>query len=687
VEPGGTIGLSNTSVHTYQEITSTLPRFPERLTRTEFYPLVYRYMYLSRTMDEKFKELFRKGYVKGTVTLSAGNEAASVGMSIPLRPGHDVLSLLHRDLGAHLVQGATPLSLMCQYSANENSPTHGREGNVHHGNAGERRFPMISHLGNMLAVTVGAVFGARQQGEDAMGLAVIGDGGSSTGDFHESLNIASVRHIPVLFFVENNHYAYSTPTRYQYNCKHISDRAVGYGIEGKTIDGTDAWEVYTSVCDAMAGMSQDAMPRLIECMTLRLEGHAVYDKAEYVSQEEREAWLKREPIMRARDALIDVGCSEAAIAALEDEVTEQVNETAREALQYGRPSPQVNLGPVHAAFEKSVCMPLPSFRLERVRNLGAVNAALDYLLQNFPSASLFGQDIGVYGSAFKSCKGLYEKYGAKRVMDMPLAESATVGFCLGASQTGLLPIMEFQFADFATEAVTQLGLNCGTWFFRTDKPAQILFRLPCGGGINLGAFHSGEFEGLWSRFPGLKIFYPVTPQETFEAIVAGFVDPNPCIVFEHKLLYGGGRLGTIEFNGDCRSVYRPRKYTEGSGITIVAFGAMVEAVCAVVEKHNYSAEVWNPFIFNPLYPDALIESVRKTGRLLVVQESGETAGMGDRIISLVCREAFDALTAKPQLIAAPDAPIPFARELELYHIPGFIKINDAIAMMIGEKCG
>ncbi|MBN1576873.1 MAG: hypothetical protein JW913_09990 [Chitinispirillaceae bacterium] len=672
--------MIKTAVDTSQKRILTLPRFPEKLTRTQFYPLAYRFMYLSRQMDEKLKELFRKGYVKGTVTLSAGTEATSIGMSFPFRPGHDVLSLLHRDLGAHLVQGVTLLSLMCQFIANDKSPTHGREGNVHHGNAAMRRLPMISHLGDMLSLAVGAVFGARRNGEDAMGLAIVGDGGSSTGDFHESLNIASVRRIPVLFLIENNHYAYSTPTRFQYNCKQLSDRAAGYGIEGQTIDGTDAWEVYTTVCNALETMAHDSMPRLVECMTLRLEGHAAYDKAEYVSQEERQQWLKREPIMRARIALGGCGFSEEMIAALEAEVVDEVNATAREALQYGRPSPQVHLGPVYAPPEERIS--LPPLRFEHARNLNAVNAALDYIMQHFPSACLFGQDIGVYGSAFKSCRGLYEKYGAERVMDMPLAESATTGLCLGASQTGVLPIMEFQFADFATEAVTQLGLNAGTWYFRTGRPARILFRLPCGGGITLGAFHSGEFDGLWTRFPGLKIFYPVTPQEMFEAIVAGFMDPNPCLVFEHKLLYGG-RQETIEFNGDYTAVCRPRKYTEGDALTIIAFGAMVETVRAVVEKHNYSVEVWNPFILNPLHLDALIESVRRTGRLLVVQESGETAGMGDRIISLVCRKAFDALSSAPRLVGAPDAPVPFAKELESSHIPDSAKIDQEIAMMMG----
>ncbi len=683
--PGGADHLStNGSLSTsLDELFVRLPRYPEKLTRERLIPIAYRYMYLSRRMDETFKELFQKGHVKGTVILSQGNEATTFGMSLPFRPGTDVLSLLHRDLGAHLVQEVSPLSIFCQYMANERSPTHGREGNVHHGNAAERRFPMISHLGNMLAPVVGAVWGARQGGGKAMGLAVAGDGCCSTGDFHESVNIASVHHVPVLFLIENNHYAFSTPTRLQYHCGTLSDRAHGYGIEGKTIDGTDVWQVYSAVFDALASMETDSLPRVIECMTVRLEGHAAYDKAEYVTDEERRRWLEAEPLSRTRVELASCGYGESRISSLEHRIDTLVEETALEALRFGRPSPKIHLGPVFAGPVDSG--PLPLFRSDRMRNLNAVNAALEYILTHFPSAVLLGQDIGPYGSAFKSCKGLYDKFGPRRVIDMPIAESATVGFCLGASQTGRLPIMEFQFADFGTEAVTQLGLNAGTWFFRTDRPAPVLFRMPCGGGITLGAFHSGEYEGLWSRFPGLKLFYPVTPQEMFEAVIAGFMDPNPCVVFEHKLLYGGSRQEPVFFDGDYRQVWRSRRYTEGAELTIIAFGAMAESVVSVVKEHGYSAEVWNPFILQPLDLDPLIDSIRKTGRLLVVQESGETAGLGDRLISLICRKAFGALKTEPRIVASPDAPVPFARELEQCHIPDTTRINLEIAQMIGEK--
>ncbi|MBD3392397.1 MAG: transketolase, partial [Chitinivibrionales bacterium] len=508
-----------------QAMLPVIPRYPRRIPEREFYPLAYHYMYLSRAMEERFIELFKKGHVKGTVIISMGGEATTVGMAMPFRPGQDVASIMHRDMASHIIFGMSPRALMCQYMANAQSPTHGREGNVHHGDAAARRFPMISHIGNMLAPCVGGTWAARRNGEDIYGIAVIGDGGTSTGDFHESINLASVRKAPVLFMIENNHLAYSTPTELQFNCERLSDRAAGYGIQGVTIDGTDVWGVYQAVLTALDTMKETSLPYIIESDCLRLKGHAVYDNAEYVTGEQLAEWQKRDPLPKARQKLAEVGgFTEERIVELEKGIEKEVDSQLRDALGVSRPNPAEPPWNVYAPADTRT---VDAYQATKVKNGAAVTRALDYVLSRHPEAVLLGQDIGRYGSAFKTCKGLFEKFGADRVIDMPICESASVGFMLGASQTGCRPIMEFQFADFGTEAVTQLGLNSATWYFRAGRPAPMLLRFPCGAGITLGAFHSGEFEGLWSRFPGLKILYPATAQETFEALVAGFYDPNP----------------------------------------------------------------------------------------------------------------------------------------------------------------
>ena len=313
-----------------------LVRWPHRLGRESFYRVAYPVMFLSRRLDERLLELFQKGYVKGTVTMGFGNEATAIGMAMPLRPGRDVVSVLHRDLGAHLMAGANPYRLLCQYLANADSPTHACEGNVHHGDAAARRFPMISHLGKMLSLVVGGTWAARRNGEQVFGLAVIGDGGTSTGEFHESLNIASVHKVPVLFLIENNHYAFSTPTSVQYNCRQLSDRAVAYGISGRTIDGTDPWTVYSTVCEAIDGMEESSLPVLLECNTLRLCGHAAYDKALYVPAELMERWRKDDPVLRTRHCLAEVcGLNETSIAHIEEAIEAEIREAVTRALAVG----------------------------------------------------------------------------------------------------------------------------------------------------------------------------------------------------------------------------------------------------------------------------------------------------------------------------------------------------------------
>ncbi len=668
--PAGLVELGSAG-----QLVRAVDRFPQRMSEQEFYAAAYPVMFFSRRLETRLLELFHKGYVKGTVALSTGNEATAAGMAMPLRPGRDVVGLMHRDLPAHLLLGATPGQLICQYMANQRSPTHAREGNVHHGDAAARRLPMISHLGKMLSPVVGATWAARREGEDIFGLAVAGDGASSTGEFHEAINLAAVQGVPVLFLIENNHYSFSTPTSAQYRCRRLSDRAVGYGIEGRTIDGTDAFAVYQAVYEALEAMADDPRPVLIECMTLRLCGHAAYDKADYVPPDLLDQWRAQDPLPRARARYAELcGSTEAQIAALEEAAEEEIQQQISHCLRIARPDPARHCWSVFAEPTVTEVKPL---RASNVKLGTAVNLALDYLLARNPQASLLGLDVGSYGSAFKTCKGLIDRHGAERVIDLPVCEAATVGFALGASQIGAQPIVEFQFADFSTEVGTQLGLNTGTWFFRSGSPAPVLFRLPCGGGLTMGAFHSGEYEGLWARFPGLKLLYPATPQEMFEALVAGFYDPNPCLVFEHKLLYWTQR-GDINFDGRLDRVWRTRRYTEGADVTLVAFGAMVhEALRAAMESPR-RIEVINPFVLEPLDLEPILRSVEKTGRLLVVQEAGQTRGLGDRLISLCAQQAAARWHARPALCAAPDVPIPFAPELEARCRPSMQTILDKI---------
>ena len=606
---------------------------PARRSHLAAYPLMLR----SRRLEERILELFQKGYVKGTVTISVGNEATTIGAAMPFRPGQDVVSLLHRDFGGHLLLGATPYKLLCQYLANADSPTHGREGNVHHGDAARAAVPDDQSPGQ----------DAQSGGGRRLGGAAPRRRGLRPGG-HRRRRLQH-RRIPRIAQPRRRaKIARPLPRRKQplfllhadqrpVHSARLSDRAAAYAISGRTIDGTDPWEVYVAVNDALDAMRDDSSPAILECMTLRLHGHAAYDKGGYVPEALAAKWRAADPLPRARETLRELcGLSESEIKAIDDAVEEETQEAVKARWRLpGRAAgrrlldvrPRRRRGEGQWRRRGGGRPRVKPLQARGVKCGDAVRMALEYILANNPAAFLAGLDVGVYGSAFKTCKGLIDRFGPERVIDMPLCESAMMGFALGASQTGGRPIFEFQFADFSTETATQLGLNAATWHFRSGCPAPMLIRLPCGGGMTVGAFHSGEFEGLWSRFPGLKLLYPATPQETFESLVAGFYDPNPCLVFEHKLLYWS-RGGDVDFDGDLAAVWRPRRYTEGSDLTLVAFGAMThEARCAAA-RSGHSVEVWNPLVLQPLDLGPIYASIRKTGRLLVGAGGGRDARAG-----------------------------------------------------------
>ena len=310
-----------------------LARWPERLSREAFYLVAYPVMLLSRRLEERLLELFQKGYVKGTVTSSMGNEATTMA-ALPLRSGRDVVSLLHRDFGAHLLLGATPYQLICQYMANAESPTHGCEGNVHHGDAARRRFPMISHLGKMLSLVVGGTWAARRAGEEVFGLAVIGDGGTSTGEFHEALNLASVRRVARAV-------PRSRTTIMRFPRPPAPSIVAGGFPTGRSATGSPAGRSTAPIpgksmrpsTNALDAMREEPAPAILECMTLRLHGHAAYDKGLYVPESLMEQWRAADPLPRARRKLREVcGLSEAEVASIDAAVEAEVHDALAKAM-------------------------------------------------------------------------------------------------------------------------------------------------------------------------------------------------------------------------------------------------------------------------------------------------------------------------------------------------------------------
>ena len=643
---------------------------------------LYAWAALSRRADNRILELFRQGLIKGTVTGGQGNELLIVPLALLADKSVDVVSFTHRDLGGHLVWSGHLCEHLNQYFANAASPTQAREGNIHHGDPAHRSLPMISHLGSMLSHVAGRTDAQRRAGRPAVGLALFGDGGSSTGDIHETLNLAALLSLPIVFVIENNAYAYSTPTREQFPASvELWRRAAGYGIEGLRVDVTaDPVAAAQTFAAAIDRARAEVRPILIEAHVARLRGHAAYDTCDYLTAAENAAIQASDPLPKLRARLAAEGHA-AALDTIDADLAAWVEACIQVSLAVARPSaaslPADAYAPAAAPLPwiPSVTSELPapgSPPPAPVTFAQALTLAHGKILRERPESVVLGQDIGTYGGAFKVTEGLLAAHGRARVFNTPLAESACTGWAIGMALGGHRVIEEFQFADFVTEAMTQITLNAATYHFRSGAKVPLVLRLPCGGGLTFGSFHSQELESVFLAMPGLKALYPSTAQDAFDCLLAAFEDDNPVLLFEHKALYRRGKH-SLAWNPAFRDVWSPRLVRAGAHATLVTYGEMVhlavEAAAYLETEYEKSVEIWDLRALAPLRLDAIRASVARTHRLVVLHEGRRTHGFGAELVSRIVEDNFFDLEAPPLRIASLDLPVPFAPELEAAYRP------------------
>ncbi len=647
---------------------------------------IYAWMQLARSADNRILDLFRQGLIRGTVAGGQGNEGLIVPLALLADKAIDVVSFTHRDFGGHLIWSGHLCDHLNQYFANANSPTKAREGNIHHGDPAARSLPMISHLGAMLSNVAGAADSQRRFGKKAVGFAILGDGSSSTGDVHETLNLASLLSLPVVFIIENNRYAYSTPVSEQFAAgTELWRRAAGYGIEGFALDATgDVADITRTLAAAIDKARLTSRPVLIEAHTLRLRGHAAYDTCDYLLPGESEEFFARDPLPKLRAQLAARHASR--LDAIDAQLSAHLEACVQVSLATPRPTPAGMVADVFAPAAPPLPWKPEPAAPAQLNSAQAINLGLRKILSERPESLLLGQDIGTYGGAFKVTENLLKEFGRPRVLNVPLAESACTGYAIGLALNGHRPIEEFQFSDFATEAVTQITLNAATAHFRSGAACPLVFRFPCGGGLTFGSFHSQELESLFLSMPGLKGLYPSTPQDAFNALLAAYEDNNPVILFEHKALYRRSR-SPVAWDPNYRDVWSPKKLRAGDFATLVTYGEMVhlaeEAADYFAGEYETTFDLFDLRALAPLRLDAIHASLARTGRLIVLHEGRRTHGFGAELVARLTEENFAALKAAPLRIASLDLPVPFAPELEAAHRPTKEKIIDAIAKWMG----
>ena len=635
---------------------------------------LYRALALPRAVEDKMLRLIRQSRISKWFS-GYGQEAIAVGCAWALRDD-DWLLPMHRNLGLWTTRGVPLRPLFCQMMGREGGFTKGRDRTFHFGLPEQRIVGMISHLAAMLPVADGLGLAAQLRGEDAVACAFTGEGATREGDFHEALNLAAVWKLPVLFVVENNGYGLSTPTGDAMAVVDLADAAAGYGMPGVVVDGNDVESVIANVQQAAARARHGDGPTLLEMKTFRMRGHEEASGTKYVPQALMDAWAARDPIATYRARLVERGASEAALDAIEVEVRAVVEDVAEWALtqppvESDMPAERADLfasAPVHA---------LPGGRGgESVPDVRFIDAVSDGLANAFDADDrtlLLGQDVAEYGGVFKTTAGFLDRFGADRIRNTPIIESGALGAAMGLALDGFVPVVEMQYADFITCGFNQIVNNLATTHYRWGAPLPVTIRAPFGGGIGAGPFHSQSPEAWFCHVPGLKVVVPGTPADAKGLLRAAIADPNPVVVFEHKMLYRAMR-GPVPAGDYAVPLGRARIDRAGRDLTIVTWGVGVTWAREAAERwaeRGVEAEILDLRTLVPWDRETVAASLRKTGRLVVLHEAARTGGFGGEVAAELVETGFEWLDAPPVRVAAEDLPVPFSKSLEaLYTAAG-----------------
>ena len=644
---------------------------------------IYRQLLLPRMIEEKMLILLRQGRISKWFS-GIGQEAISVGAALAMDSDEWIMPL-HRNLGVFTVRGMSLEKLFLQWQGRFEGFSKGRERSFHFGSTEHHICGMISHLGPQLAVAEGAALAYRLRNQPRASLTFTGDGGTSEGDFHEALNVAAVWDLPVIFIIENNGYGLSTPVSEQYKCERLVDRARGYGMEGIRIDGNNILTVLDTVRGVRDYCIRNKKPYLIECTTFRMRGHEEASGTHYVPPHLFEEWGKKDPVSNYELYLLRTGVMDAeGMAAIRAEFSLYIDKSVKTGLAPGKipADPQNELRDVYAPmpevdttsqetdtsdrprrFPKPVPASIPEAR-EPMRFVDAIREGLTEAMQRHPELVLMGQDIAGYGGAFKVTDGLMDRFGADRVRNTPLCESAIIGTALGLSLEGIKSMVEMQFADFVTSGFNQIVNNLAKIHYRWGQPADVVIRMPTGAGVGAGPFHSQSNEAWFTHTPGLKVVYPSTPADAKGLLIAAFADPNPVMYFEHKALYRS-ISGVVPEGYHLVQIGKARQVSSGHDLSIITYGmGVIWAEDYAKANPSISLDILDLRTLLPWDTDAVEASVSRTGRVLVLHEDTLTGGFGGEIAAWIGEYCFRWLDAPVMRCASLDSPVPFARELE-----------------------
>lgn len=623
----------------------------------------YKKLLLPRLVEEKMLILLRQGRI-GKWFSGIGQEAISVGSTMALNPEEYILPM-HRNLGVFTTRNIPISRLMAQWQGKASGFTNGRDRSFHFGTQEFKIIGMISHLGPQLALADGIALADKLKNNKKVTLVYTGEGATSEGDFHEALNIAAVWDLPVIFLVENNGYGLSTPTNEQYRCASIVDKAIGYGIEGRKIDGNNVLEVYHTISELAAEMREKPRPVLIECMIFRMRGHEEASGTKYVPQELFDEWKQKDPLDNFEKYLLDEGVLRPEwVPYLKKEFTTLIDAEVEKVFSEPDiiPHVQTEEQAMYRMFNPQ--QHLVSEVSTNKRYIDAISDGLRQSMRMHQNMVIMGQDIAEYGGAFKITQGFLEEFGKERVRNTPICESGIVGTAMGLAINGYKSIVEMQFADFVTCGFNQIINNLAKTYYRWGQTVDVVIRMPAGGGSGAGPFHSQTNEAWFTKTPGLKVVYPAFPDDAKGLLMSAIDDPNPVIYFEHKNLYRS-MSGNVPDDDYYVEIGKARIVREGTKASIITFGMGVHWAIEYADNHpDRSIEILDLRSLQPWDKDAVIKTVKKTSKVLVLHEDTLTSGFGGEIAAYIGEHCFKHLDAPVMRCASLDTAIPMNKSLE-----------------------
>ncbi|MGB1136202.1 MAG: alpha-ketoacid dehydrogenase subunit alpha/beta [Flavobacteriaceae bacterium] len=627
---------------------------------------LYRRMLKPRLIEEKMLILLRQGKISKWFS-GIGQEAISVGVASVLNADEYLLPM-HRNLGVFTTREIPLYRLFSQWQGKANGFTNGRDRSFHFGTQEFKIVGMISHLGPQFGVADGIALGNVLKDNKQVCAVFTGEGGTSEGDIHEALNVASVWQLPVLFCVENNGYGLSTPTSQQYNCDHLVDRAKGYGMEGHRIQGNNILEVYHNLKDIVSSMRENPRPVMVEFETFRMRGHEEASGTKYVPQELMDQWALKDPIKTYETYLKTTGVL---TEAKEAEFKEQIREEINEHLSMAFDEPEVSsteIKELNDVFQESVIEDVdPSDKQQELRLVDAIAQGLGQAMEQHDNLVIMGQDIAEYGGVFKITEGLLERFGSGRVRNTPICESAILSAAMGLSINGFKAVVEMQFADFVSSGFNPIVNYLAKTNYRWGQNADVVVRMPCGAGVGAGPFHSQTNEAWFTHTPGLKVVYPAFPDDAKGLLAASIADPNPVLFFEHKALYRSVR-GMVSENYYHLPLGKANVLTRGEEVTIITYGAGVHWALELDEALKNKCRIVDLRCLMPLDKETIIRAVKATGKVLLLQEDSAFGGIGSDLSAMIAENCFEYLDAPIRRVASLETPIPFAAALETQYL-------------------